>query len=137
MWSSYSKPSLSRNDRQLNVFKIPSSCANTYHLSSPNSWGNMYLRTTGRSTSSRLLACPSQIVAPSVALCLTLATSWAMGIQGPSFPSAALPHSLLLEIVEVFCRDHLRAGVTGVSISWPSWLIGGEQVIELSGTPSL
>lgn len=39
-WSSYSNPSLSWNDRQLNLLKIPSSCANTYHLSSPNNWRN-------------------------------------------------------------------------------------------------
>lgn len=100
MQSSYSNPSLSWNDRQLNLFQIPSFCANTYLLSSPINWRNTYLRTISRSTTSTLLDCPSQIVAPSVPLCLLPATGWAMGAQGPSFPSPAPPHSLLLETVE-------------------------------------
>lgn len=66
---------------------------------------NMYLRATKMSRDRRLLVCPLETIAPSVAFCLLVATGYAMGTQVPSFPSPAPPHSLLLKIVEVFCKE--------------------------------
>lgn len=124
MWSSYSNPSL-LPEMTDSLFKIPSSYANTYLLRAPDNLRNTYLRAINKSTDSRLLTCPSQTSAPSVAFCLLLATGCAIGTQVPCFPSSIPSSRPAVQGCKKFLqRDQLRWGVTGAStISCSSGLL--------------
>jgi len=119
------------------LFKVPSSFANAYLLSSPDNWRNTYLRAINKEHRQQTLPFTNRR-----SICSILpVTSYGLRY---GYPRSRLPLSCPSSLPAAqdcrsfLPRDQLRGGATGASAQLAlRATAGGEQVTELSGTPSL